>query len=544
MTTVLQADPQGFDLVLTGGRVYDGTGAPPVLADIAIKNGRIADVSRVRRSDAARVPAAANVIDVSGKVVCPGFIDIHRHSDLTLSMWPGADSALLQGITTEVIGNCGLGPAPALHPELAPSSVIFCPPDAAEHIHWRTFGDFLDHLSSLQLGVNVAALIPHGALRVSTMGMASRLPTAQELEHMRSLLREGLEGGAVGFSTGLEYAPGNSSNAEEIVALATETARHGGLYATHVRDRWDGIVDGVKEGIATAERAGCALQLSHLTARRPQAALNGTLLELVHAAADRSCDIAFDAYPYDWGPGPVQEMLPAWVLEGGPAATLERLRDRKQRHKIRDAIASIPIWTTPGVWNDVMITLATASPGVVGKTLQQLSDERKEHPTEIAFQLLLEAGEDFPAVSWVARGIEKSSIYETVRDPLCALGSDAATQGGPLAHYHWHPGAYGWAARVLTELVATRTLSFEEAVRRMTTLPASRVGLQQRGAILSGFWADLVVIDPGSLRDNSDYVRPNRSPDGIVHVLVNGELAVRDGQLSERRSGRLLRARH
>jgi len=532
---------EGFDVVLTGGHVHDGSGAPPVLADVAVKDGRIAEIRRTFPNSASRT-LPPNVIDVSGMAVCPGFIDIHRHSDLTLSMWPGADSALLQGITTEVVGNCGLGPAPALRRELAPSSIIFCPPDAQEHIHWNTYAEFLDHLDHLHLGVNVAALVPHGALRVSVMGLAQRTASKEELDSMRGLLREGLEGGAHGFSTGLEYAPGNSSSEEEIVALAAETARHGGLYATHVRDRWSGIVESVKEGIHTAARAGCALQISHLTARRPQAGLNHVLLDLVDEAARGGADIAFDAYPYDWGPGPVQEILPGWVLEGGPCATLERLSDQKTRVKIRDEIMKSPIFGSEGVWADVMISLASASPGAVGKTLELLSEERNADPVEIIFSLLQEAGDQFPAVAWVARGIEKSSIYETVRDPRCALGSDAATQGGPLACYHWHPGAYGWAVRVLTELVDAKILTFEDAVRRITTLPASRVGLKQRGAIMCGFWADLVVLNRDSLRDNATYVETNRSPDGIVHVLVNGVVAVRNGRLTDERAGRLLRA--
>jgi N-acyl-D-amino-acid deacylase len=457
-------------------------------------------------------------------------------------MWPSADSALLQGITTEVVGNCGLGPAPALQPELAHAGIIFCPPDAGEHITWRTYPEFLDNLDRKSLGVNVAGLIPHGPLRISVMGLAARAADRRERDRMVALLREGLESGAYGLSTGLEYTPGEYSELDEVVALAKQTAALGGLYATHVRDRWGGIVGSVEEAIQTARQADCALQVSHLTARRPQADLNGKLLGLMDDAAADGMDIGFDAYPYDWGPGPVLESLPGWVLEPGPSATLEMLADPAHQERIKSEAASSPLWSMPSVWNDVVISLAVDTPAAVGKSIAQLADESSREPWDVIFRLMLDAGEDFAAVSWIARGIEKSSIHETVRHPMCALGSDSATQGGPLAAYKWHPGGYGFTSRVLTELVTEYpVLTFEDAVRRMTSLPASRVGIEGRGAIVPGSWADLAVIDRPRLRDNATYIEPNRSPDGIVHVFVGGVQSVRKGRLTGLRAGRVLR---
>lgn len=532
-----------LDVLLAGGQVLDGTGAPPVRADVGVVDGRIAFVRR-RLASGGPAPAtpAKTVLDVSGLTVCPGFIDIHRHSDLNLTMWPAADSALLQGITTEVIGNCGLGPAPALQPKLASSAVIFCPPDAADWIVWRTYPEFLDCLEQAGLGVNVAGLIPHGALRTSAMGLAARPAAPAELDVMLGLLSDGLDAGAFGLSSGLEYAPGKHSELTEVVALTQRSAELGGLYATHVRNRWDGIVDSVQEAIDTARKSGSALQISHLTARRPQAALNDRLIELVDDAASDGLDIGFDAYPYDWGPGPVIEALPGWLLDGEPAEVRHRLADPDHAARVRAEVAASPIWSAPSVWDDVVVSLAVATPDAVGKSVAELAAARSADPWDVIFWLLTAAGEDYPAVSWIARGLDKATIYETITHPMCAIGSDAATQGGPLAAYKWHPGAYGLTARVLTELVTdTQLLTVTEVVRRMTTLPASRLGIERRGAVLPGFWADLAVLDLPNLRDNATYIEPNRSPDGVVHVLVNGAVAVRGGHLTRQQAGRLLR---
>ena len=527
-----------WDLILRGGRIVDGTGGPWFRADLAIKDGKIARLGYLGMAE-----QAEEEIDVTGTTLCPGFLDIHRHSDFTLLVHPPADSALLQGITTEVIGNCGFGPAPALKPDLTAANVLFFRPDLGVEIDWQTFGEFIARLDRSKLGVNVVPLVAHSPIRTSVMGFEAREADDREIGAMRELVVDSMQAGAFGFSSGLEYSPGKSADPAELLALAEEVAARGGFYATHVRDRWLGIIDAGREAIDVARQSGVPLQISHITARRLAALDNAVLINDVEAARDEGLDVTFDTYPYERGVGSMIEVLPPWTLEDGPAEALAAFKDPAERARIASYPKSANIWPLLGRWDLIMISAAPSTPDAVGKTMAEIASERGLDPWDALFEMFIAEGESFSNISAVAATMHETSIRETVAHELCSLGSDSATQGGKLSDAVLHPGgSYGFTARVIEQFVhTTGLLTLEQAVHKITGLPARRLGLQDRGILMEGATADVVVLDAGDVSDRTSYLQPNVSPSGFRHVLVNGEIAVRDGVLTGVRAGRVLR---
>jgi N-acyl-D-amino-acid deacylase len=518
-----------LDILIRGGTVLDGSGRPGVLADVGIEGDRIAAVQGLPDAQ------AHTVIDATGLTVAPGFIDIHTHSDFTLLVDGRADSAVCQGVTTEVVGQCGFSAAPLGH--VPDPSQMLGHVEAGVALDWRSFGGYLDRLHEARPAVNVAALVGHGALvRAAGDGGAAR---------MQALAEAAFDEGAWGLSTGLEYWPGNVAPAEELEQLAAVAGRRGRLYATHVRNRDVDIERGLAEALRTARGAGARLQISHIQPKfgAPPGAMAAALAQLDAAEAD-GVDVAFDVIPHEWSHTVVVSCLPAWAREGGTPALLARLRDPVQRERM--AHNANPIWRlVPGQrWERIVLLQSQAHPELVGLSFVEIAARLRTRPFDAVLDLLLAEGENLAQLLWTARNFEDDDICLCLRDRRCSVMSDtlSVSTRGPLAGVIGSLSGYGWTARLLGGYARERgVLPLAEAVHRISGRPAARLGLIDRGLLQRGALADVVVFDAAAVRDHATPQLPQVHPTGFAHVIVNGVFVVRDGQRNEERPGRVLR---
>ena len=524
-----------FDLILHGGRVLDGTGNVDVLADVAVENGRIAAVGRLGAAE------ARERVDVTGLTVCPGFIDPHCHSDALPFSADPLPAKILQGVTTEVNGNCGSTAYP-LQPETRDQLM--------EHHaglfqdmpwDWMRAGEYFASLERAGPVSNIAPLVGHGALRVAAFGFQNRPPTEDELKLMQRLLAESLEDGAVGLSSGLIYSPGFYSQTDELAALAEVMRGSGRPYCSHVRGETATLFKAHAEAAEIGERAGVPVQHSHLKAAgRPNHGRARELLALLEQARERGVDSTGDAYPYDAGSTRMAALLPPWSQEGGREMLLERLTIPADRDRIKhDFQHGIPGWENlagAGGWDKVRVSSVDSNQGYLGKTIQQVADERGADPVDALCDVLVEE-RGRPTI--VVTMMDEPDVQEILAHPLVMIGSDAiVTRGKP------HPRTWGTYPRVLGHYAREVGLfSQSEAVRKMTSLPAQKFGLWDRGLVRPGLAADLVVFDPVSVLDRATHADPEQAPAGLPHVIVNGTFAVRDGRYTGARAGKVLLAR-
>lgn len=531
------------DLLIRGGSVVDGRGAPPFAADIAIKNGRIAAVGKI---DA---PAETPALSAAGLLVAPGFIDIHSHSDFTLLVDPRAVSSVTQGVTLEVVGNCGHGCAPIApaHTHLFPMNIYGYRPDYP--LNWRSMADYLERLEAGRPAVNVVSLAPNGNLRLAVAGLVERPSTPDELKQMKKLLAQSLEEGAFGFSTGLEYGPERGCTEAEIAALGRVTANAGGIYATHTRNRAGEAVETIAEAIRTAAAAQTPLQISHISVVARLVDDGGwavaQALEQVELARARGQDVSFDMHTRLFGTTNLSAALPPWALEGNPSAIAKRLRDAATRRELRQ-YGSIITALARGDWRNIVIFDSIARPELARRSIADISQAQGVDPFEAIYDLLLaelEAGQSLHSLMIIATTYRAEDLRAAFAHPDCMIGSDATALApdGPLAGTSFH-GAYTWAAWFYRHFVRdTRMLTVQEAVRRLTWLPASRLGLTDRGVIQPGAWADLAIFDPATFGERGTTFEPNQLATGMRHVLVNGKITLKEGQLTGQRGGRVLR---
>lgn len=526
-----------FDVLIKGGEILDGSGAPAYRADLGVKNGRIAAIGL-------DLGEAAQTLDATGQIVAPGFIDIHTHSDFVLLVDGRADSQVCQGVTLEVIGQCGFSCAPFTG-EMSPSQ-LFGFQEAGVEVNWRSFGDYLRRLDAQALGVNVAAMVGHGAIRQAIKCDSVAPTTPDEMRAMLRLADQAFEAGAIGFSTGLEYFPGNVAPMEEVVALCQCCARHNGLYATHVRNRDVHYDLGFTEAVATARQSGARLQISHIQPKygAPKRAMAHTL-ELLDRARREDVDVAFDIIPHDWNHTSVVSSLPAWAREGGPAGLLARLRDPAQREAMKHNPR--PMWRLVAErrFDEILLLQSAAHPELVGLSFTELARRRNAAPMDVALDLLEAEGEALAAVMWTSRGFDDADVRLCLEQAECAVMSDtqALSPHVPLAQTIGSLSGYGWVARLLGHYVRDQgVISLAEAVRRITSLPASRLGLRDRGRLHAGAIADVAVFDPARVRDISDVREPRRHPEGFSHVLLGGVCTLRHGQRTEANPGQVIRA--
>lgn len=527
------------ELLLTNGVVVDGTGAPRRRAEVGITNGKIAYVGPANGLEADRV------LDVAGHVIAPGFIDIHSHADFILPLPDQAEFLkyfVAQGITTLVVGNCGYAPAP-INPETAPlmqAYTGFIKPRDLEW-SWRTFADYLGYLENHGVFMNTVPLAAHGALRIAVMGFDARPPRKDELQQMKTLLRECLESGAFGLSCGLIYAPGMFATTDELAALATLLPADDSLFTFHVRGSSETLEHATQEVLEVAKREGVRVQHSHLEAfGKPNWPKVEGALAAHDRAVDEGIDHGFDVIPYTAANTTFLAILPPWSLDGGVPKLLERLRDPETRKQIqRDVEHVIPDWPTwrPGGWPHnlveatgwenvwIMWVESERNKDCEGKSLARLAEELGKDPFDVAADLILDEKGHVTALYIGVSGDldEEWALRQIIQHPDAAIETDAFS----LGHGKPHPALYGAFPRVLGQYVREeKLLSLEEAVRKMTSLAAERLRIPKRGVVREGYSADLTVFDPETIRDRTTYVEPEQEPTGIDYVLVNGTIIV------------------
>jgi N-acyl-D-amino-acid deacylase len=519
-----------LDLVIRGGTVLDGGGGAPIKADVAIADGRIVEVGRIRTQ-------GADEIDAGGLYVAPGFIDIHSHSDYTLLVDPRAMSSAFQGVTLEVVGNCGFGCFPIRNPDLARGNIYGF--DQQVPLIWSTPAGYLERLAAARPAVNVLTLVPNGQLRLAAVGSEQRPASPSELDAMQGMLREGLEAGAFGYSTGLEYPVERGAPEAEIEALCRTTARAGGYYATHTRERDAGSVEAVAEALRTAERAGIRLQISHLLPRSGHRDCR-RCIELVDDARARGQDVAFDMHTRLFGLTYLATMLPPWATRDGPERLRANLRDPEARARIG---AHRSIITAGGDLERVVLLDNDVRPQDARRSLAEIGRRRGQSPTDAALDILLEASGGPRAPMVIIHCYDESDQALAFAHPSCVPASDATALApdGPLAGSAFH-GAYTWAAWFWRFMVRDRRLlGPAEAAHKLTGQPAEILGLSDRGRIGEGMRADLAVFDPHAFAETGTTFEPNQLAVGMRHVIVNGVSTLRDGRLTGQRGGEVVR---
>jgi N-acyl-D-amino-acid deacylase len=525
-----------FDLVIVNGTVLDGTGGPAWSGDLGLVGDTIAAVGSISPEQGARV------LDAAGLHVAPGFIDIHTHSDSSVFVYPTADSRIRQGITTEVTGNCGSSAAPLVGHGAAEERAEI-EEEYGVSVEWTDVGSYFHALEDIGISTNQAMLLGQGTLRSNAVGLENRRLADGELSLVLAALEEGLDQGAFGVSTGLEYAPGRFTPTDEIVALARVVARRGGLYASHIRNEEANLLAAVDEAIEIGRRTGSRVEISHLKAAgRPNWPKQNAALDLIEAARTDGVDVMADAYPYTAYSTGLTIFMPDWALEGGWSRLGERLENPDDRARIRQSYSS-QIEVDPGDYSLIVIasTRTEENRELVGMNLVEIGDHWALDPVDAALRLLME---EEGRVSIIGHGMSPDNVERVLSHPLVMIGSDGYSMApvGRAAQTRPHPRSYGTCARVLAHYCRERKIfDLATAVRKMSSMPADQVGIVDRGRIARGMKADLVVFDPESVRDVATFDDPHRYAVGIEHVLVNGKLVVDGGKSTGARAGKVLR---
>jgi N-acyl-D-amino-acid deacylase len=505
--------------------VLDGTGAAGRAADVAVEGDRIAAVAPGLRGEAGRV------IDARGHYVAPGFIDAHSHSDLFYLACPTAESKIRQGCTTEVVGMCSFSPAPVDRPHGEAVRTWAGGLGARLDVRWETFGQYMDALRAARPSINVVQFVGHGALRLATMGPENRPAEPSDLRAMEARLAEALDAGAFGFSTGLVYPPSAYGTTAELIALARSMAGRRGLYFSHIRGESSMLEDSIAEAIRIGETAGVGVQIAHVKAAgRENWGRLDAALELITRARARGADVTGDVYPYHAGSTKMDNLLPAWVHEGGIARLLERLEDRRLRRRIvEECLVDGERWRTAaqGAVGFDEIQVATCSqPALAGLTLAALARRTGTTPAEAMMNLL---AQERATVSMVSFSQSPDNIAKVLAHPAIMVGSDSiGLTAGPGPHPGCpHPRMYGTFPRILAVYVREqKLLTWESAVHKMTGMCADRLALRDRGLVREGQAADLTVFDPLTVRDTATFADPHHYPAGIPYVVVNGGVVV------------------
>ncbi len=542
-----------MDLGILHGYVVDGAGNPWYVGDIGIAGKRIVKVGRVDRKDCERS------IDAKGMYVCPGIIDIHTHSDITAMTFRGCDSTLRQGVTTHLTGNCGQGIAPLREPHVELMKTYWGEwAGKALETNWRSFGEYLDALGEGGLGHNIASLVAHGTVRTAAMGASREAPSAPELEEMKGMVAEAMAAGAFGMSTGLVYPPSCFGSTEEIIELCKVVARYGGMYTSHIRGERETILDAIREAILIGEKAGVRVQISHNCPKYGASGRTAETLALVKEARARGLDVTIDNDVHtDLAPR-LSGALPQYLGELPTDKAIEHLRSRENRERVKAEIIEdkLPAFGPCGLlkhgrFDRIFILHSPSDDGIVGKTVQQIADERGDDAFETYFDLLVESGDKIVAIFDY---IEEEDIVALMKDENMMFSSDCATQSltGPSSDAtEYFPCAFGEYPGIFERYVRDEpVLTIQEAVRRMTSFPAQKIGLYDRGLLRPGMMADIVVIDLPRVRDRAtnrwphtypyeNY--PHDYPEGIPYVVVNGSVAVDEGEQTAARAGEVLR---
>ncbi len=535
------------NFLIKNGRIVDGTGKSAYQADIALENGKIERIGTDIGTN------FDGIIDAGGMIVCPGFIDIHSHTDFTIAVNPNAESKIRQGVTTEIVGNCGMSAAPltpAFMSTLKDHLTIDSDYGKAEDIghSWETFGDYIRYLNELPLGVNLMPLVGFGTLRTAVMGLKSGPPSANEMRQMEGLLEKSLEEGAAGLSTGLEYLPDSLSHVDEFIRLCHVVKRQDKLYASHIRGEAQTLFPAIEEAIRCGEESGCQTQISHLK-------LGGEcnwgkteqLFALLEGAISRGVRLSWDQYPYiAWGSG-LADYIPRWVRQDGHKKTIQYLTDQSTRKKIRREIEhAINAGTHAyniAAWENVQVTKVRSFEfkSFEGKRISEISVELNVDPLECVFELLIK---EQGAVSTLVFCMAEDDVERIMRHPQTIIASDgrAVATYGELHNGSPHPRYYGTFPRVLGEYVREKKiLTLEGAIKKMTSMPARVMNLQDRGILAVNRVADITIFDPEAICDVATYENPHQYPTGIDKVIISGEVIIDKGNHTGKMLGHIIK---
>jgi N-acyl-D-amino-acid deacylase len=537
---IAQAANERFDLVIVHGRIIDGTGSPWQSGDLGIRDGRIAAIGNLEKA------ARARTIDAHGEVVAPGFIDMLGQSELSILVEPRVPSKIFQGITTEITGEGN---------SVAPLNDFIVQSDRKVYEHygvrpdWRTLRQYFARLEKQGIGINLATYVGATSVRRMALGDEDRQPTPEQLEEMKRLVEESMRAGAVGLSSALEYAPAPYAKTEELIALAGEAAKFGGIYATHMRSEGDGIMPALDEAIRIGRNAGIPVEVWHLkVAGRRNFGQMPAVLAKINAARAAGTDISANTYAYTAWENDLSAFIPPWAHDGGNAKLVARLGDPALRKRIREDMLR-PSTEWDNEWDEIpgpeavligVVHKAALLP-LQGKTLAELASQRKKDPIETLFDLLIE---DDALTDVVVFGMSEADVALALEQPWVSVDNDSpgTSPEGILGREHPHPRAYGTFPRILRKYVREEhKLTLEDAVRKFTALPAQRMRLTDRGVLKQGMWADMVIFDPATIRDAATYESPNQLSQGMEYVLVNGVTVIDHGQMTGALPGKVLR---
>lgn len=531
-----------IDLIIKGARIADGSGNPLVRANIGIDGDRIVGIGRLEGVEARRV------IDATDRLVCPGFVDPHSHSDRAVLSNPEAQSTIRQGVTTEIVGNCGMTSAPVTPHNLESTTTTVREFGWDGDVTWSTFGEMLEVVEGQGHSQNLAWLVGHNQLRAAA-GAGSDPATPEQLDAMREMVDEAMRAGALGMSTGLEFRPGAWATTKEVVELNKVVGRHGGIYASHVRNRDEFLQESVEEFITIVREGGTRGEFSHLNIRHnsgPTMEDWRRAVDTLIAAREEGLEILVDTTPFNDGPGRMSAILPEWVTSQPRDKALADLADPAVRQRLRGECDRYWRFIHRGHWDQVRLLSTHLHPEYVGLTFPEIAALRGTDEWDVFFDLLVEAGDAYGDMMMLGRFMTDELQRAMFTEPIFSLGVDIITSriDGPLAERTTHPMFFSGHTHYLTEHVRRRgTLPIEEAIRKMTSMPAAHFGLYDRGLLREGFAADLVVMDLERLDTVATLEDPLRYVEGVDLVMVNGVVVVEDGDHTGARPGRRLVSR-
>lgn len=540
LLTTAQSSAPPFDLIVANGRVIDGTGAPWYAADVGIRGGRIAAIGRLDGAQAGRR------IDARAQIVAPGFIDMLGQSELTILVEPTLPSKIFQGITTEITGEGG---------SVAPLNDAIIRADRVSYEHlkltpdWRTLAEYFTRAERQGIGINLATYVGATQVRRMVLGDADRQPNASELDRMRALVREAMEQGAVGISTSLQYAPAPYATTDELIALAAEAARYGGIYATHMRSEGNEIMSALDEAIRIGREARIPVEIWHLKAAGKQNW--GRMPEIVakiEEARRSGVEVGANTYAYPAWFNSLSAFIPPWAHDGGDEQLLARLNDPSARQRIRaDMLSTAGGWDNE--WQEIpgpeAVTICVVQNpelrDLQGKTLKEIAAQWRKDPIDALMDLL---ARDHAYTYAAVFGMSEPDVALALQQPWTSVDNDSqgTAPTGLLGLEHPHPRAYGTFPRILRKYVREEhVLTLEDAIRKFTSLPAGRMRLSDRGVLKQGMWADLVVFNPETITDRATFENPNQLSVGMDYVLINGTPVIEQGRATGARPGKILR---
>ncbi len=518
-----ESQPVDYDIVIRGGTVFDGSGSPGVVGDVGIRGDRIVAMGDIDGR-------GTRTIDAGGLYVTPGFIDMHSHSE-TYRLLNGGQgpSFALQGFTTEIYGETeSMGPLGGLHLNELPDELLG---------KWETFGEFLDYMEEVGISINVASYVGSGGLRAMVMGYDDRPPTDDELEQMLELVRKSMREGALGVSAGMSYVPNVYMTTDELATIVRAGAEMGGIFANHARTMNGTDSDAIREAIAVGEKAGAPIHFFHLNSTSSTEA--DSFLAIIDDARARGLKVTGDSYTYTWGITGLRDYIPAWAHDGGLEKLLERLRDPVERERIAATFLTEPPYFANVGWHHIRLGVDDSE--VNGKLVSEVASLREQAPEEAFMDVVLDQEGRGIVIDW---NNEEDTLRQVLVQPYVAGGTDGSALDldsenlPPLIH----PRHIGTIPRLLGTYVREQgLLTWEEAIRKLTSFPADIIGLKDRGTLAEGFMADIVIFDPETIKDNATFEDPFHYPDGMKYVFVNGTAVVDDGEYTRSLPGRALR---